>query len=87
MAAAVFHPTPGDNRLDAALSKSAAMRVGNVFSTLATKGGTLACQKAEPAVELADKYVNANLARPFTLDASDFLYQWAHRGAITPHTG
>lgn len=29
-AAAVFRPTPGDNRLDAALSKSAAMRVGIV---------------------------------------------------------
>ncbi|PRX32811.1 homoserine O-acetyltransferase [Paraburkholderia sp. BL18I3N2] len=63
------------------ISQPSSLRFSNAFFALATNGGTLACQKQAPTVHLADKYVDARLAQPFTLDANDFLYQWgASRG-------
>jgi homoserine O-acetyltransferase/O-succinyltransferase len=62
-------------------SQPGSLRLSNAFFALATNGGTLACQRAAPTMELADEYVKARLAQPFTLDANDFVYQWgASRG-------
>ncbi|MBB5401626.1 homoserine O-acetyltransferase [Paraburkholderia youngii] len=63
------------------------LRFINAFFALATNGGTLACQKAAPTIELADKYVDAKLAQPFTLDANDFLYQWGASRGYNPQSG
>lgn len=45
-----------------------------VFS-IATNGGSLALQKAAPSRELADRWLEARRALPFTTDANDLLYQ------------
>ncbi|NUX59224.1 alpha/beta fold hydrolase [Paraburkholderia youngii] len=63
------------------------LRFISAFFALATNGGTLACQKAAPTIELADKYVDAKLAQPFTLDANDFLYQWGASRGYNPQSG
>jgi homoserine O-acetyltransferase/O-succinyltransferase len=63
------------------------LRFSNAFFALATNGGTLACQKAAPTIELADKYVDAKLAQPFALDANDFLYQWSASRGYDPAPG
>jgi homoserine O-acetyltransferase len=68
-------------------SQPSSLRFSNAFFALATNGGTLACQKAAPTVELADKYVDAKLAQPFTLDANDFLYQWIDSRGYDPAPG
>ncbi len=36
---------------------------------------------------MADKYVDAKLAQPFTLDANDFLYQWSASRGYDPAPG
>ncbi len=53
-----------------------AIKMANVFFGIATSGGTLAYQKLAPTRELADQLVDERLAKPFTADANDFLYQW-----------
>ncbi|MFM0049326.1 alpha/beta fold hydrolase [Caballeronia grimmiae] len=58
-------------------SQPSSLRLASAFFALATTGGTLACQKAAPTTELADRYVDDKLAQPFTLDANDFIYQWS----------
>ncbi|MGF6288285.1 alpha/beta fold hydrolase [Paraburkholderia youngii] len=63
------------------------LRFISAFFALATNGGTLACKKAAPTIELADKYVDAKLAQPFTLDANDFLYQWGASRGYNPQSG
>ena len=68
-------------------SQPGPLRLASAFFTLATNGGTLACQKAAPTTELADKYVDAKLAQPFTLDANDFLYQWDASRGYNPAPG
>ncbi|MFM0633013.1 alpha/beta hydrolase family protein, partial [Paraburkholderia xenovorans] len=54
---------------------------------LATNGGTLACQKAAPTIELADRYVDDKLAQPFRWDANDFIYQWSASRGYNPAPG
>jgi homoserine O-acetyltransferase len=68
-------------------SQPGSLRLSRAFFALATNGGTLACQKAAPTFELADKYVNDKLAQPFTLDANDFLYQWSAARGYNPAPG
>ena len=38
-------------------------------------------------MELADKYVDTQLAQPVTLDANDFLYQWSASRGYNPAPG
>ena len=38
-------------------------------------------------MELADEYVEAQLAHPFTLDANDFVYQWGASRGYNPTAG
>jgi homoserine O-acetyltransferase len=68
-------------------SQPSSLRLFNAFFALATNGGTLACQKAAPTIELADKYVDDKLAQPFTLDANDFIYQWSAARGYNPTPG
>ncbi|MFB9127665.1 alpha/beta fold hydrolase [Paraburkholderia dipogonis] len=68
-------------------SQPSSLRFYNAFFALATNGGTLAYQKAAPTIDLADKYVDARLAQPFTLDANDFLYQWGASRGYNPAPG
>lgn len=68
-------------------SQPRSLRLSNAFFALATNGGTLACQKAAPTTELADEYVEAKLAQPFTLDANDFIYQWSASRGYNPAPG
>ena len=68
-------------------SQPRSLRFFSAFFALATNGGTLACQKAAPTTELADKYVDAKLAQPFTLDANDFVYQWNASRGYNPAAG
>jgi homoserine O-acetyltransferase len=63
------------------------LRYLSIFFALATNGGTLACQKAAPTIELADHYVDAKLSGPFTLDANDFVYQWGASRGYNPRSG
>jgi homoserine O-acetyltransferase/O-succinyltransferase len=68
-------------------SQPGSLRLSSAFFALATNGGTLACQKAAPTIELADRYVDAKLAQPFTLDANDFVYQWSASRGYNPAPG
>ena len=68
-------------------TQPASLRLSSAFFALATNGGTLACQKAAPTIELADRYVDARLAQPFTLDANDFVYQWSASRGYNPAPG
>jgi homoserine O-acetyltransferase len=68
-------------------SQPSSLRLSSVFFALATNGGTLACQKAAPTTELADKYVDDKLAQPFTLDANDFIFQWSASRGYNPAPG
>jgi homoserine O-acetyltransferase len=68
-------------------SQPSSLRLFNAFFALATNGGTLACQKAAPTIELADKYVDDKLAQPFTLDANDFIYQRSASRGYNPTPG
>jgi homoserine O-acetyltransferase len=65
-------------------SQPSSLRLASAFFALATNGGTLACQKAAPTTELADRYVDEKLAQPFTLDANDFIYQWSASRGYNP---
>jgi homoserine O-acetyltransferase/O-succinyltransferase len=53
-----------------------AIQVANVFFGIATNGGSLAYQKMAPTRAQADQLLDERLAKPFTADANDFLYQW-----------
>ena len=68
-------------------SQPGSLRLYSTFFALATNGGTLAYQKAAPTFELADNYVDARLAQPFTLDANDFIYQWSASRGYNPAPG
>jgi homoserine O-acetyltransferase len=68
-------------------SQPSSLRFFSAFFALATNGGTLACQKAAPTIELADKYVDDKLAQPFTLDANDVIYQWSAARGYNPAPG
>jgi homoserine O-acetyltransferase len=68
-------------------SQPKSLRLSSAFFALATNGGTLACQKAAPTMELADRYVDDKLAQPFTLDANDFIYQWSAARGYNPAPG
>jgi homoserine O-acetyltransferase len=68
-------------------SQPGSLRFSSAFFALATNGGTLACQKAAPTIELADKYVDDKLAQPFTLDANDVIYQWSAARGYNPTPG
>jgi len=63
------------------------LRIANVFYGIATSGGTLAYQALAPTRELADKYVDARLAAPLTVDANDYLYQWDASRDYNPAPG
>jgi homoserine O-acetyltransferase/O-succinyltransferase len=52
------------------------LKMMNVFFGIATSGGTLAYQAIAPTHAQADKYVENQLASPFTADANDYIYQW-----------
>ena len=65
-------------------SQPSSLRRASAFFALATNGGTLACQKAAPTTELADRYVDDKLAQPFTSDANDFIYQWSASRGYNP---
>jgi homoserine O-acetyltransferase/O-succinyltransferase len=65
-------------------SQPRSLRVASAFFALATNGGTLACQKAAPTIELADQYVDAKLAAAFTLDANAFISQWSAARGYNP---
>ena len=52
------------------------LRYANVMFGIATNGGTLNYQNIAPTTELADKYVDAQLAAQAPADANDFIYQW-----------
>ncbi|MDR5734313.1 alpha/beta fold hydrolase [Caballeronia sp. LZ025] len=65
-------------------SQPSSLRLASAFFALATNGGALACQKAAPTTELADRYVDDKLAQPFTLDANDFIYQWSASRGFNP---
>lgn len=54
-----------------------------LFAT-GTNGGTLAYQQQAPTRAAADKAVEARLAAPLTVDANNFLYQWAASGDYNP---
>ncbi|WP_250507999.1 alpha/beta fold hydrolase [Caballeronia sp. GAFFF3] len=68
-------------------SQPSSLRLLNAFFSLATNGGTLACQKAASTMELADKYVDAKLVQPFMLDANDYVYQWNAARGYNPAPG
>jgi homoserine O-acetyltransferase len=68
-------------------SQPGSVRLYSTFFALATNGGTLAYQKAAPTIKLADNYVDAKLAQPFTLDANDFIYQWSAARGYNPAPG
>ncbi len=53
-----------------------AIQTALVFFGIATNGGTLAYQKMAPTREKADALLDGRLAKPFTGDANDILYQW-----------
>ena len=52
------------------------VRYAAVLFNLATNGGTLNLQNIAPTTDLADQYVDAQLAAPAPADANDFVYQW-----------
>jgi homoserine O-acetyltransferase len=54
----------------------ASVQVANVFFGLATSGGTLNYQNIAPTTDLADEYVDRQLAAPAPADANDYIYQW-----------
>ncbi|MBV9286245.1 MAG: alpha/beta fold hydrolase, partial [Hyphomicrobiales bacterium] len=51
---------------------------------VATNGGTLAYQHRAPTRDKADKLVDELLAKPFTADANDFIYQWESSSDYDP---
>lgn len=53
-----------------------AARVASVFFDIATNNGSMALAKNVPTRQLADKFLDERLARPFTADANDLLYLW-----------
>ena len=58
------------------VEQPAGVRAAWEFYSVATNGGTLALQKAAPNRALADQWLAARRALPFTTDANDLLYQW-----------
>jgi homoserine O-acetyltransferase len=64
-----------------------AWRAASVFSDIANAGGNMAFQKMAPTREAADKLLNERLARPFTDDTNDALYQWESSGDYNPSAG
>lgn len=61
-----------------------AFRVANVFYGIATNGGTLNWQKNAPTRETAERILAQRMANLSTIDANDFLYQWASSGDYNP---
>jgi homoserine O-acetyltransferase len=57
-------------------TEPASVQVANVFFGLATSGGTLNYQNIAPTTDLANRYVDSQLAAPAPTDANDFIYQW-----------
>jgi homoserine O-acetyltransferase len=53
-----------------------AFRIASVFFDIATNNGSMALAKTAPTRQLADKFLDERLARPFTADANDMLYLW-----------
>jgi homoserine O-acetyltransferase/O-succinyltransferase len=51
---------------------------------VATNGGTLAYQHSAPTHDKADRLVDELLAKPFTADADDFIYQWESSADYDP---
>jgi homoserine O-acetyltransferase len=54
------------------------------FFAIATSGGTLGYQKQAPTRDLADKFVDARLSAPSSVDANDFLWQWSSSADYNP---
>ena len=52
------------------------LKVANAFYATGTIGGNMALQKAAPTREAADKFIEARLAAPMTIDANDYVYAW-----------
>lgn len=53
-----------------------AMKVANMLFNDATAGGTIAYTSLAPTREKADAFVDAQLAKPLTADANDYIHQW-----------
>ena len=53
------------------------LKIANVFFGIATSGGSLGYQSIAPTNAKADKFVDDRLAAPMTMDANDFVWQWA----------
>jgi homoserine O-acetyltransferase/O-succinyltransferase len=53
------------------------LKYAATFFAIATSGGTLSYQKQAPTRDLADKFVDARLSAPTSVDANDFLWQWS----------
>jgi homoserine O-acetyltransferase/O-succinyltransferase len=65
-------------------SEPHSLRLAYAFYTVATNGGTLAYQHLAPTRAKADKLVGELLAKPFSADANDFLYQWESSADYDP---
>ncbi len=63
------------------------LRIAKVLFAVATSGGTPALHSRAPTRELADKYVEDQLAAPAPADANDFIYQWEASSDYDPSPG
>ncbi len=52
------------------------LKIANAFYATGTIGGNMALQKAAPTRAAADKFIEARLAAPMTIDANDYVYAW-----------
>jgi homoserine O-acetyltransferase len=64
-----------------------ALRLANVFFTVATNGGARALRALAPTRLAADRYVDELLAAPPPADANDFVYQWRATADFDPTGG
>jgi homoserine O-acetyltransferase/O-succinyltransferase len=60
------------------------LKYAATFFAIATTGGTLSYQKQTPIRELADRFVEARLSSPSSVDANDFLWQWGSSADYNP---
>jgi homoserine O-acetyltransferase/O-succinyltransferase len=65
-------------------SQPHSVKYAATFFAIATSGGTLSYQKQAPTRDLADKFVDARLSAPTSVDANDFLWQWSSSADYNP---
>ena len=65
-------------------SEPFSLPIAFAFYNVATNGGTLAYQHLASTHDKADKLVDELLAKPSTVDANDFLYQWESSADYDP---